>query len=231
MSRITNDTTAIEQAFSFALVNVFSGILLLVWVAYNMLTASLPFALLSLAVAPLMFLATVYFSGQARKAFRVAAKRSATSMPNCRRALPRCAKCRPSTAPMRTSSSSRKSTPPTAMPTSAPWPTPPPLPPHWKRFRYRCTGHRHRRGRLVSCCTGQTALRHNRHARPGGDLPRLRPALQPAHPADRRAVDQYPERHRRRGTHLRPSSMKSPPCRIKPGAKDHAADQGQGRVR
>ncbi|HEY3473647.1 MAG TPA: ABC transporter transmembrane domain-containing protein, partial [Anaerolineales bacterium] len=36
MSRITNDTSAIEQAFSFALVNVFSGILLFVWVAYNM---------------------------------------------------------------------------------------------------------------------------------------------------------------------------------------------------
>ena len=74
MSRITNDTSAIEQAFSFALVNVFSGILLLVWVAYNMLTASLPFALLSLSVAPLMFLATIYFSGQARKAFRVSRK-------------------------------------------------------------------------------------------------------------------------------------------------------------
>ncbi|MBI5822706.1 MAG: ABC transporter ATP-binding protein [Chloroflexi bacterium] len=70
MSRITNDTTAIEQAFSFALVNVFSGILLLVWVAYNMITANLPFALLSLAVAPLMFIATFYFSEQARKAFR-----------------------------------------------------------------------------------------------------------------------------------------------------------------
>jgi ATP-binding cassette subfamily B multidrug efflux pump len=70
MSRITNDTSAIEQAFSFALVNVFSGILLLLWVAYNMLTASLPFALLSLAVSPLMFIATVWFSGQARKAFR-----------------------------------------------------------------------------------------------------------------------------------------------------------------
>jgi len=70
MSRITNDTSAIEQAFSFALVNVFSGILLLVWVAYNMLTASLPFALLSLAVSPLMFIATIWFSGQARKAFR-----------------------------------------------------------------------------------------------------------------------------------------------------------------
>ncbi|MFN8384324.1 MAG: ABC transporter ATP-binding protein [Anaerolineales bacterium] len=70
MSRITNDTSAIEQAFSFALVNVFSGILLLAWVAYNMLTASLPFALLSLAVSPLMFIATIWFSGQARKAFR-----------------------------------------------------------------------------------------------------------------------------------------------------------------
>ena len=71
MSRITNDTTAIEQAFSFALVNVFSGILLLVWVAYNMVAANLPFALLSLSVAPVMFLATWYFSEQARRAFRV----------------------------------------------------------------------------------------------------------------------------------------------------------------
>jgi ATP-binding cassette, subfamily B, multidrug efflux pump len=72
MSRITNDTSAIEQAFSFALVNVFSGILLLVWVSYNMVTLNLPFALLSLVVAPVMFLATLYFSNQARKAFRVA---------------------------------------------------------------------------------------------------------------------------------------------------------------
>ena len=70
MSRITNDTSAIEQAISFALVNVFSGILLLVWVAYSMFTSSAPFALLSLAVSPIMFLATLYFSNQARKAFR-----------------------------------------------------------------------------------------------------------------------------------------------------------------
>ena len=74
MSRITNDTSAIEQAVSFALVQVFSGILLLVWVAYNMVITSLPFALLSLAVAPLMFLATIYFSNQARRAFRKARK-------------------------------------------------------------------------------------------------------------------------------------------------------------
>ena len=43
----------------------------LVWVAYNMVTTNLPFALLSLAVAPVMFLATLYFSEQARKAFRI----------------------------------------------------------------------------------------------------------------------------------------------------------------
>jgi ATP-binding cassette subfamily B multidrug efflux pump len=71
MSRITNDTTTIEQAFSFALVNVFSGMLSLVWVSYKMLTANVPFALLSLSVAPVMFIATWYFSEQARKAFRV----------------------------------------------------------------------------------------------------------------------------------------------------------------
>ncbi len=70
MSRITNDTSAIEQAISFALVNVFSGILLLIWVAYSMFTSNAPFALLSLAVSPIMFLATLYFSDQARKAFR-----------------------------------------------------------------------------------------------------------------------------------------------------------------
>ena len=70
MSRITNDTSAIEQAISFALVNVFSGILLLVWVAYNMFASSVAFALLSLAVSPLMFIATLYFSNQARTAFR-----------------------------------------------------------------------------------------------------------------------------------------------------------------
>ncbi|HVN15731.1 MAG TPA: ABC transporter ATP-binding protein [Anaerolineales bacterium] len=70
MSRITNDTSAIEQAISFALVNVFSGILLLIWVAYSMFTSNAPFALLSLAVSPIMFLATLYFSNQARKAFR-----------------------------------------------------------------------------------------------------------------------------------------------------------------
>jgi ATP-binding cassette subfamily B protein len=70
MSRITNDATAIEQAFGFALVQVFSGTLLLLWFGYSMLTKSLAFGLLSLSVAPLMIVATFWFSDQARKAFR-----------------------------------------------------------------------------------------------------------------------------------------------------------------
>jgi ATP-binding cassette subfamily B protein len=70
MSRITNDTSTIEQAISFALVNVVSGVLLLVWIAYTMLSKSWPFALISLSMAPLMWFATKWFSEQARKAFR-----------------------------------------------------------------------------------------------------------------------------------------------------------------
>lgn len=70
MSRITNDSDTIQQALNFALVNLVSGFLLLGWIAYNMFTRNLPFALLSMAVAPLMFIATLWFSGQARKAFR-----------------------------------------------------------------------------------------------------------------------------------------------------------------
>jgi ATP-binding cassette, subfamily B, multidrug efflux pump len=70
MSRITNDTETIQQAFNFALINVLSGGLLIVWVAYNMLTKSIGYALISLAVVPLMAVATFWFSSQARKAFR-----------------------------------------------------------------------------------------------------------------------------------------------------------------
>ena len=70
MSRITNDAVAIEQAINFALVNVVGGILLLVWIIYNMLTTNVPFALLSMAVAPIMLAATLYFSAEARKLFR-----------------------------------------------------------------------------------------------------------------------------------------------------------------
>jgi ATP-binding cassette subfamily B protein len=74
MSRITNDTSTIQQAISFALIQVLSGVLLLGWIAWNMLSLNWVYALLSLAVVPLMAIATVWFSGQARKAFRVTRK-------------------------------------------------------------------------------------------------------------------------------------------------------------
>ncbi|MFN8487298.1 MAG: ABC transporter ATP-binding protein [Caldilineaceae bacterium] len=75
MSRITNDISTIQQTIGFALVNVFSGSLLLLWIAYNMLTTNWVYGLLSLAVVPLMSIATFWFSGQARRAYRVTRKK------------------------------------------------------------------------------------------------------------------------------------------------------------
>lgn len=70
MSRITNDTDTLQQVLNFALVSVISGALLLVWIALTMTQKSLPYALISMAVVPLMIFATTWFSSQARKAFR-----------------------------------------------------------------------------------------------------------------------------------------------------------------
>ncbi len=70
MSRITSDTDTIQQVLGFALINVVSGVVLMVWVGVKMLSDNLPYALLSLSMVPFMGLATWYFSGQARKAFR-----------------------------------------------------------------------------------------------------------------------------------------------------------------
>lgn len=71
MSRITNDTQTIQQVFGFALLSVISGALLMIWIAVKMLQTNVPYALISLVVVPIMFVLTVYFSSQARKAFRV----------------------------------------------------------------------------------------------------------------------------------------------------------------
>ena len=70
MSRVTNDMDTIQQGMTFALVQVVSGIFLITWVAYNMLTTSVAYALVALAIIPVMVIATAWFSGQARKAFR-----------------------------------------------------------------------------------------------------------------------------------------------------------------
>lgn len=70
MSRITNDTSTIQQAIGFAFIQVLSGGLLLFWLAFKMLSLNLAFGLVSLAVVPVMVLTTVWFSNRARVAFR-----------------------------------------------------------------------------------------------------------------------------------------------------------------
>lgn len=75
MSRITNDITTIQQAIGFALVQVFSGGLLIFWIAYTMLAANFFYGLISLAAVPLMVIATLWFSAQARRAFRETRKK------------------------------------------------------------------------------------------------------------------------------------------------------------
>jgi ATP-binding cassette subfamily B multidrug efflux pump len=74
MSRITNDTDTIQQVFSNALLSVFSGFLLIGWIAVRMLQTNWVYALASLVVLPAMVFATIYFSTQARRAFRIARK-------------------------------------------------------------------------------------------------------------------------------------------------------------
>ena len=70
MSRITNDIDTMQQAINFALVNVTGGILLIAWILVAMLAMSVPYALVSMAVLPVMVAVTLWLSGQARRAFR-----------------------------------------------------------------------------------------------------------------------------------------------------------------
>jgi ATP-binding cassette subfamily B multidrug efflux pump len=72
MSRLTNDTDTINQVIGFGLVSVVQGVLLIVWIVYTMFARSAAYALISLLTLPLMFLATQWFSNQARKAYRQA---------------------------------------------------------------------------------------------------------------------------------------------------------------
>jgi len=70
MSRFTNDSDTLQQVIGFGLVSVLQGTLQIVWTIWVMVRLNAPFALISLVTLPLMFFATRWFSGQARKAFR-----------------------------------------------------------------------------------------------------------------------------------------------------------------
>jgi ATP-binding cassette subfamily B multidrug efflux pump len=70
MSRITNDSDTIQQVVGFPLIGVVQGVLVISWIAINMIAKSPGYALISLATAPLMVIATLWFSTQARNAYR-----------------------------------------------------------------------------------------------------------------------------------------------------------------
>lgn len=70
MSRVTNDIDTMQQVIGFGLVSVLQGSLLIIWVVVVMFRMNAVFAFISLITLPLMFIATRWFSGQARKAFR-----------------------------------------------------------------------------------------------------------------------------------------------------------------
>src|SRR6185295_4763534 len=75
MGRITNDADTIQQAIGFPLIGVIQGALMIVWIAYSMLTTNVVLALVALAVTPVMFVATAWLSDQARRAFRQVRRR------------------------------------------------------------------------------------------------------------------------------------------------------------
>jgi ATP-binding cassette, subfamily B, multidrug efflux pump len=74
MSRVTNDIDTMQQIIGFGLLSVVQGTLLIVMIVLAMFGSSVPYALVSLSILPLMFVATRWFSAQARRAFRQARK-------------------------------------------------------------------------------------------------------------------------------------------------------------
>ena len=71
MSRLTNDTDTIQQVIGFSVVQVISSIVLLVWIVWKMIVLNWAYALISIALLPIMGVVTWWLSAQARKAFRV----------------------------------------------------------------------------------------------------------------------------------------------------------------
>lgn len=72
MSRLTNDIDTIVQMIGFPLLSTIQSIFAVTFIIVAMLTTNVPYALLSLAILPVMVLSVQWFSRQARKAFRVA---------------------------------------------------------------------------------------------------------------------------------------------------------------
>jgi len=70
VTRLTNDIQNVHEMFTSVLVNLLKDILLVIGIIILLLELNRPLALVSFSVIPLIFVATLFFSRQARDAFR-----------------------------------------------------------------------------------------------------------------------------------------------------------------
>ena len=70
VTRLTNDIQNVHEMFTAVLVNLLKDILLVIGIIVLLLELNRPLALVSFSVIPLIFVATLFFSRQARDAFR-----------------------------------------------------------------------------------------------------------------------------------------------------------------
>ena len=169
-----------------------------------MLQLNWAYALLSLVVVPFMAFATVWFSSEARKAFRKSRKEIGNVNAELEESI---AGVRESQAFSReeanienfrqSNAANRDANLKAVAYTSA-------LAPTLEALGYVAIAFVAGVGGIL-LLTGQTLGGYVIDAGPHRHLHRLCPALQPAHLPDCRAVDQHPERHRRRRAHLRAS--------------------------
>ncbi len=72
MSRLTNDLDTLQQNLNFMMVSVVLSIISVIWIVAQMLILNLYYGLMSLAVAPLMYVIARWLSNKARREFRKA---------------------------------------------------------------------------------------------------------------------------------------------------------------
>ncbi|MCR4401935.1 MAG: ABC transporter ATP-binding protein/permease [Firmicutes bacterium] len=77
VTRVTNDTDALNEMYTAVLVNLFKDVFLLVGIVVMMLRMSFRLALVSLSVLPLILVVTVVFRSKAREAYRLVRTRLA----------------------------------------------------------------------------------------------------------------------------------------------------------
>jgi len=70
VTRLTNDIQNVHEMFTSVLVNLLKDILLVIGIVILLLELNRPLALVSFSVIPLIFVVTLFFSRQARDAFR-----------------------------------------------------------------------------------------------------------------------------------------------------------------